>query len=164
MAAKREHRLRKSERKIGIALLQARVHVRMSQGELGRKCGAAVRTMSRWENGFRVPNAEQTLAIVRALLEIDEEAAEHVAVAAGSSLERLGLAEPPTPPSPPARVPPSKEAIELAMYGAAEEIDVPPARLRAPLVKLFAKLAALGATWEEASSAITPPARAKSSR
>jgi DNA-binding transcriptional regulator YiaG len=49
MAAKREQRLRKSQRKIGIALMQARRQIRMSQGELGRQCGVALRTMSRWE-------------------------------------------------------------------------------------------------------------------
>jgi transcriptional regulator with XRE-family HTH domain len=154
----------KALRGVGKAILKARGALRLHQSELGAQAGVSFRTIARWENGYRVPTEKQLDALLRAVIPYDEELAETIAAAAGASLVSLGLVTPPPPP-PPARVPPSKESVEHAVFLAAEEIDVAPARMRMPMAKLLRRLDALGATWEEAAALIAPaPAATKKRR
>jgi hypothetical protein len=47
---------------------------------------------------------------------------------------------------------PRRDAVEVVMYVAAEEMEIPARRMRAPLTKLFARLEQLGVTYAEASA------------
>jgi len=137
-------------------LAEVRLAHRLYQSEIAERAGVSTRTFMRWENG-RPPPAKRVPALLRAVASFDEGGAERLAAALGTSLRAHEIAAAPTAPVPSAPPPASQEAIEHALFVAAEEMDIPAARARAPLAKLFRQLAALRVDWERAAAAIAPP-------
>jgi DNA-binding transcriptional regulator YiaG len=164
----------------GIALQRIRHEYELGQTEMAKMFEVSVRTLQRWELGHRPPTRLQLTTVVAALLREDNRIdAESVAAMYGASLEALGFApaarteaEPapaPLPPAPPApRVVPPREAIELSLYMAADELEMRAATLRAPFVCFLKRLGAV--TCAEAAAVLAPvpaavatPARGKKS-
>lgn len=149
----------RKHRNEGLALQLLRDSYKISQGDMAAKLGVSLRTMQRWELGHRLPTREQLTRIAGAIMRDDRDRAEDLAAGFGTSLEILGFepaaSDDTTPPPPPPATPP-REAIELALYVAAEQLDVRPSAARAPFVAFLNKLGALGVSCAEAARVLAP--------
>jgi len=146
-------------RALGVEIVKMRGRHRLSQRELAADLGVSSRTLLRWENGYALPTKGQLTTLVAYLAQLDEDDAEHVAATYGTSLDLLGIVRasdaPAGAPSPsPVTPEPPREAAELALYVAADELGMRPARLRAPVVTMLRTLGALGLTCEKACAMI----------
>jgi hypothetical protein len=109
------------------------------------------RAVYRWEAGRALPRPRQRSRLVTALAQYDARAAESLAHAFAAHAS--GLAElPPAPPPPP---PPSPQQLELAVFAMADELDLPPRRLRRALTQLFARARAAGYQLADAERDLT---------
>jgi transcriptional regulator with XRE-family HTH domain len=157
----------KTHRKLGIEIIRTRARHRLAQHELASRCNVSARTLLRWENGYALPTREQLKALVGAFAALDPDDAAHVADTYGTSLDHLGIVTEEPEPDPVAAPPPvahpslprpPREAAELALYVAADALELRAARLRAPIVTFLRTLGALGLTCEQACAMISPPA------
>jgi transcriptional regulator with XRE-family HTH domain len=133
------------------AIRSARLSVRLTQEALGARVGVKSRAVYRWEAGRALPRPRQRSRLVTALAQYDARAAESLAHAFAAHAS--GLAElPPAPPPPP---PPSPQQLELAVFAMADELDLPPRRLRRALTQLFARARAAGYQLADAERDLT---------
>ena len=131
------------------ALRYARAQLRLHQGELGAIAGFSRRTVVRWELGATVPAGDNLARLVRSLHLRDPALAARVATAAGSSLERLGVAALPAGASGSAgQRSPTRDAFDLAVHAAAEAMDASPRAVRPGVVAALGRLAGLGVSLE----------------
>ena len=150
----------------GRELAQLRGRFELGQRDFASLAQVSVRTLQRWELGHRVPSESQLTTLLAVLLPIDADEAEHIASTYGTSLEFHGLQPPPSEPiAPPTEVippappppppPPPREAIELSLYMAADDLEMRPARLREPIVGFLRRLGPLGVTCEQAAEILS---------
>ena len=82
-------------------LVRARMKLGHTQQEMADAVGSSLRTVSRWEGKQAHPSAAQLHTIAALLHPLDANLAHDAAVAAGTTLEALGIVKPPPPPAPP---------------------------------------------------------------
>jgi transcriptional regulator with XRE-family HTH domain len=134
------------------AIRDARLSLRLTQDQLGMRLGLKGRAVYRWERGVSAPTRRHQRALLTAVQAIDPSlAAKLQAELVSSARQAQGLGPPaPAPPPPVPAKPTGPVALELAVFAAADELDLTPRRLRAALVKLCARLMEGGFSLESA--------------
>jgi transcriptional regulator with XRE-family HTH domain len=133
------------------AIRDARLTVRLTQQQLGARIGLKGRAIYRWERDDNAPRRRHRRALVTMIQAIDPAAASRLqAVFESHERNRKGVVLPePAPPPTPAE-PTGAVALELAIFAMADELDLPPRRLRAALAKLLARVAEAGFSLDSA--------------
>jgi transcriptional regulator with XRE-family HTH domain len=120
------------------AIRNARVAVGWTQEALAARLRVKARAISRWEIDRSVPKSRRRAALVATISEVNPQAGAALASAFASAAKQRGrlvvVAASPPPATSPAPLDP-KLAFELALFALAEELDVPPGRLRTGLVR-----------------------------
>jgi transcriptional regulator with XRE-family HTH domain len=112
----------------------ARRSAGLTQEQLGRRVGLKGRAVFRWERDQAVPSKKNRAALVTALRAVNPEIA--------ARLEQVivpGANQPATPPPPPVD---EGAVIEHAVFTMADELDLPPRRVRHALRRLVKRLRA----------------------
>jgi transcriptional regulator with XRE-family HTH domain len=133
------------------AIRDARLTLRLTQEQLGKRLGLKGRAIYRWERDDSAPRRYHRRQLVTAIEAIDPGVATTLR-AAIESHERnpRGIVVVAPPPAPAPAQPTGAVALELAIFAMADELDLPPRRLRAALVKLLARLAEAGFSLDSA--------------
>jgi transcriptional regulator with XRE-family HTH domain len=133
------------------AIRDARLTVRLTQQQLGARIGLKGRAIYRWERDDSAPRRRHRRALVTMIQALDPAAASTLqAVFESHERKRKGVVvAAPAPPPAPAQ-PTGAVALELAIFALADELDLAPRRLRAALVKLFARLTEAGFSLDSA--------------
>jgi transcriptional regulator with XRE-family HTH domain len=139
----------KRRKDAGDEIRGARRNVRLAQTALANDCNVSSRTLLRWENGYSQPTKAQLADLVRALGKFDRNEAARVAAAYGTSADLLGVA------TGAAGSTKSREVAELALYIAADELEIRAARFRATIVAFLKTLGAQGLTCTQACEMIS---------
>lgn len=121
--------------KLAQSILWARRSVGLTQEQLGRRVGLKGRAVFRWERDQAVPSKKNRAALVTALRAVNPEIAARLEQAIAMDGQQ---------PVAPAPAPPVDEvaAIELAVFTMADELDLPPRRVRHALRRLVSRLRA----------------------
>ncbi len=138
----------------------------LTQGGLGDLLGVSKRTISRLFSGQSHLGVDHFATLARAVHAHDEYLAAKLASAAGSSLEGLGLAPPPSPPppEPPVRSPPVRPfppivlMLDSILYAAKEASARTSGDVKEVLRAAFERTEGLGVSVEEVNSVLNPPA------
>jgi len=120
------------------AIRNARAAVGLTQEALAARLRLKARAISRWEGDRSVPKRRRRAALVATISEVNPEAGAALASAFASATTQRGRLVVLGASPPPAAAPPpldAKLAFELALFALAEELDVPPGRLRSGLVR-----------------------------
>ena len=127
-------------------LREARDALDLEQQALADALGVTARTLSRWEHGLAIPQRGARPGIVAELARLDPAVAAKVADALGvegpASTARRDDA-------------PSVEALDAAVYLAADTLGVAAAPLRPVLARFLLHLAASGITPDDARARLT---------
>jgi hypothetical protein len=123
----------------------------LGQEGVGKIMGVSGRTIQRWGSGSGLrlirPHAE---SLARAVYPKDAELAAHIAAAAGTTLQELGIAS--VPPGPRAG-----HLVDSLVCAAAEAMDVLPRLVRPGLLAAFARALEMGLTVEMVHAALAGP-------
>ena len=138
------------------AIRQARVAIGLTQEALGRRLRLNARAISRWEIDRSVPKGRRRAALVATISEVNREAGAALANAFADAARLRGRPVVVSAPQPPTSPPPLdvKLAFELALFALAEELDVPPGRLRNGLVRWQKRCREANVSWETAQQQI----------
>ncbi len=135
--------------KLAHAIYEARRAARLTQAELAMRLGLKARAVGRWELGQSAPRKRHRAPLVATIRIHDAAAADQLAKAL--------VGDPPkrAPAVPPAPAPPDPDTVlELAVLRLADELDLPPRRVRGPLVRLLGRVAGAGFNVESARARI----------
>jgi transcriptional regulator with XRE-family HTH domain len=126
--------------KFGQSIRGARRAAGLTQAQLGMRVGLKGRAISRWDRDDNTPTRRNRKALVTAINAVNQDAGAKLAAAIASD-------EPPTKtaaavPAAQPIVPPISGAVlfEHAIFGMADELDLPPRRIRGALVRLLKRL------------------------
>jgi hypothetical protein len=129
-------------------LHKAQMALQLSQGELGTRLGASVRTGQRWAVGLSTPIAPHFHRLAREIFPLDRALAAEAAAHGGTTLVELGLVPPPPPPPSPDRI------VDSVVCAAAEAIDVMPGAVRPALLAAFTRAREIGLTMDVMEAAL----------
>ena len=136
----------------------------MSQAEFGPALGWSHRTAVRWDRGRAVPPEDSLHKLASLLAPVDRDLAAEVAVAAGETLESLGLAPKPVVPPVVEKAGPrvtNGDLTDAVVCSVSDASDLPPRALRPLLHAAFARARALGLTVEQVEEALRARVEAK---
>jgi hypothetical protein len=149
-----------------VLLQRAQLALHTTQGGLGVIAGTSIRTGQRWAVGQTVPAPFLLCDLAAKVHPVDPALAADIAAAGGSSLEALGLVEPPTPPPAPALPPteatfspPRDRVVDSIVCAAADAMDMLPRQIRPALLAAFTRARELGIAIEDVESALAAPGR-----
>jgi len=136
-----------------------------SQGELGEQLGSSARSGQRWERGEAIPSPGQIQQLARLVYPHDASLAAEIAAAGGSSLETLGLVQPPSPPpvaAPPAAAPAPpppdpKYLVDTVVCAAAEAMQMMPEQIRPALRAAFRRARLAGLSVDDCDRGLSGP-------
>jgi transcriptional regulator with XRE-family HTH domain len=135
------------------AIRNARMAVGLTQVELGARLGLKGRAVYRWERDASAPTKRHRRELVKAIQEVNPQAATTLEAVIGSPRKNVGTsaktATDTLTPMAQAVIEPVS-AFESAIYQAADQLDVPARQLRAALVPVFASLQQANLTFETA--------------
>lgn len=120
------------------AIRTARVAVGLTQEALAARLRLKARAVSRWEIDRSIPTRRRRAQLVAIISEVNQEAGAALAAVFASVVRQRGRYVVVAPAPVAAASPPAidaKLAFELALFALAEELDVPPRRLRGALVR-----------------------------
>ncbi|HLK38761.1 MAG TPA: helix-turn-helix transcriptional regulator [Polyangiaceae bacterium] len=140
-------------------LSRARSALGSTQRELGDALGASQRTVARWEAGRSSPTIDGVRQLAALVYPHDKPLAEEIAAAASSTLEGLGLVEPPAPLAPPPL--PAWIIVDAVVCSAADALKVAPEVVRPALLAAFRRARELRLSFEQVEEALAPPARVR---
>ena len=129
------------------AILNARRAVGLTQEQLGRRIGLQGRAVYRWERDDIVPSKRNQRALVTAINAVNQEVAAKLAAALSGQGQGAEPAPAPVPVPPPLSAP---VVLELAVFGMADELDLPARRIRGSLARLLKRLRESNLTLEVA--------------
>ncbi|HYQ17660.1 MAG TPA: hypothetical protein VEQ58_17930 [Polyangiaceae bacterium] len=136
------------------AIRAARVASGLTQEQLGRSVGLAGRAVYRWECDHSAPRRRHRRGLVNAISAANPAAAAALAAAFANDTKqaRRAAAAAAQLAALPAAPPPvdTRLVLQLAVFALADELDVPPRRLRGALVKLLARLLDAGIALDTA--------------
>ena len=136
---------------LAVAIRKSRRAAGLTQEQLGRRLGLRGRAVYRWERGDSVPSQRNRKALVIALDAVHRDAAAQLAaVIAREAAPRKGTPAVVAAPAPAAPELSAPVALELAIFNMADELDLPPRRIRGPLVRLLKRLRAANFTLDTA--------------
>lgn len=130
------------------AIRDARLAIGLTQEELARRLGLKGRAVYRWERDDSAPRRRHRAALIAAVNAVNQSAgATLAAVIGGVAKGRRGVAvvAPAAAPAPPSD---TKLVVELAIFGFADELDLPPRRVRIGLGRLLKRLRETNVTLE----------------
>lgn len=150
--------------KLSQAIWNARRQTHLTQASLGQRVGVKASTILRWEAGRSRPPARRRPALVSAITALDANAGARLLAALNAD---AGLAAPEPPPrvarvdaaiaapagpatSPAASPPAARSTLELLVYRMADELDLPPRRMRGALTRWLRSVRAAGLSFEQA--------------
>lgn len=136
------------------AIREARHAARLTQEDLGRQLGLRGRAVHRWERGTSVPRRTLRSALIRVIQARSQPAAAALAAAFDNHIARTKGWLPPAPALPAPTKPSDPVALQLAIFAAADELDLAPGRLRAAMARLFVRVADAGYSLEAARRAL----------
>lgn len=140
----------------------------LTYAQLGQALGVSAKTVQRVVAGRSHPMPYHFHTLAAIVHPSDRDLAVRLAAAGGTTLEALGIQQPPRPPAPPrvepprptpARPPLSLEHAETVLCAAADTMDVSPRAIRPALAAAFTRAAALGYTVEELARVFGAPGR-----
>jgi transcriptional regulator with XRE-family HTH domain len=132
------------------AIREARLTLRFTQEALGARVGVKSRAVYRWEAARAVPRPDQRRRLVTELARLDGRVAD--ALARAFAAHACGLSELPAQPAP--TPPPDPQQLELAVFALADELDLPPRRLRRGLTQFLTRVLAAHYQLEGAQRAL----------
>jgi transcriptional regulator with XRE-family HTH domain len=139
--------------------LQARQLLLLGQRGLGEALGLSRRTIQRWDHGQSSPYAGHLAKLAALVHPRDASLAEEIAQAAGTTLEKLGLAAPAPAgaagPSPVGQPPPPSYLTDTVVCAAAEALDAPPPAVRPVLLAAFRRARVVGLRVEDVEAALS---------
>jgi transcriptional regulator with XRE-family HTH domain len=122
---------------LGPAIREARRAAGLTQEQLGRRLGLEGRAIYRWERSESAPTKRHRSALVTAIQAVNQGAAAKLATA----MMNAGVTNVPAIAQPPSPTPvENTTALELAVFAMADELDLPPRRIRGSLVRLCQRL------------------------
>ncbi len=123
--------------------------------ELGQVVGVSRRTIVR--RGRHGLNANEKIALAKAVLPHDRAVSAELAIEAGTSHEALGWLPPPAPvvvpPSPP---PPDPRLVDGVLCATAEALNLSPGVVRPALLIAMQRMRELGLDLDTVEAALTP--------
>jgi transcriptional regulator with XRE-family HTH domain len=129
------------------AIRDARLAIGLTQEELARRLGLKGRAVYRWERDDSAPRRRHRAALIAAVNAVNQSAGATLAAAISSvSKGRRGGATVAAASAPPPSD--TKLAVELAIFGFADELDLPPRRVRLCLGRLLKRLRETNVTLE----------------
>lgn len=132
--------------KLAQSIRTARIAAGLTQKQLGMRLGLKGRAVYRWERDDSAPTKRNQRALVTAIRAVNMQAASALAAAITTG----GAPPPPAPVAAPPAAPTGPVALELAIFHAADELDLPPRRIRGALARLLKRMRAAGFTLETA--------------
>jgi transcriptional regulator with XRE-family HTH domain len=120
----------------------------LTQTELGLRLGLKGRAIYRWERDDSAPTRRHHRALVAALHGLDAQLISDLTSALGSSKRNARSAPVPAAPVLQAPAISPATAFELCLFRLADELDVPPRRVRAPLSRFLQRTRAAKLTLE----------------
>lgn len=130
--------------KLGLAIREARRAAGLSQHQLGLRLGLKGRAISRWERSDNTPTKRNLTALLTAVGAVNQAAASSLAVAMGRDQQAPAVA---SAVAAPANIEPA--TLELAVFSMADELDLPPRRIRGALARLLKRLQIANLSLEE---------------
>jgi transcriptional regulator with XRE-family HTH domain len=122
------------------AIRDARLAAGLTQEQLGRRLGLKGRAIYRWERDENGPTKRNRAALIAAINAVNRQAAAKLAVAIEGEGGDGAVATAAPAPQPAAPAISAPVALELALLGMADELDLPPRRVRGSLVRLLKRL------------------------
>jgi transcriptional regulator with XRE-family HTH domain len=132
---------------MGPLVRSARRSAGLTQTALAKRLGLKPRTISRWERASSAPNQRHLRELANAI--------EAVRPGAAAALQAtLAAGRPTAAPAAPAPAEPVRypAGLEYAVLRMADELDLPPRRVRRPLVRLLQRAAECGFDLETAKA------------
>src|SRR5690606_24905230 len=132
------------------AILAARRATGLTQQQLAARLGLKAHAIGRWEKGQSTPHKRNQRALVLTIRERHPAAADELAAALRGHSPEAGVEpKPPTPPPPDPSV-----LLQLAVFRMADELDMPPRRVRGPLMRLLRRVRAAELSIDDAAARI----------
>ena len=127
------------QKRLGQAIRKARLAASLTQAELGQKLGLQGHTVHRWETNQSAPTPRHESEMVMKVHNVDAATALQVVFDAARSKAAPEVAAQVTkqPAPPPIQ---ASGTFELAVFGLADDLDLPPRRVRRPLLRLVERL------------------------
>jgi transcriptional regulator with XRE-family HTH domain len=122
---------------VPVLLVLAQQALGFTQGDLGDLLGVSRRTISRWVLGGTVLSDDQVSTLARAVYPANASLATQIAANGGTTLERLGIVQPPKPIEPPKPPPPPPRLVDVVVCAAAEALDASPRTVRPAVIAAF---------------------------
>lgn len=155
--------------RLGQAIRAARLESRQTQQELGKRLGVKASAVQRWEAGRSKPPPRKRRALPAAIAALNAKAGARLQAmleadagivapaGAATTTAAMGVAMAAAPPQPhaatglPGPSPPAAErsALELLVYRMADDLDLPPRRMRGALTRLLRSVRANGLSLEQ---------------
>jgi transcriptional regulator with XRE-family HTH domain len=136
--------------KLGQSIRSARRAAGFTQLQLGMRLGLKGRAVYRWENNGSAPTKRHQREMLAVIGAVNSGAASTLAAAFATVRQGTALAKPEPAAAPAVAAPNPLEAFELAIFRLADDLDLPPRRLRRPLARLCERLRAANFTLEAA--------------
>jgi len=136
--------------KLARAVHDARVACGLTQDQLAQYLRLKARAVSRWELARAAPTKANRRAIVATLKMLNPT----VGAQFEESLVELYQKPEATPAPPPVPPPDPRVSFELAIFAMADELDLPPRRIRGALVRLLKRLQNTGYSLETAEKQV----------
>ena len=134
------------------AIRAARRAAGLTQEDLGRRIGVKARAVSQWEIGKAKPPPRRARELVAAIEVRSPGHAATLRALLGKTVGAPAAQEPSAPPPPdPQQI---ASEVEQAIYRAADELDLPPRRVRGAIGRVLRRLAAANISLEAAKARI----------
>lgn len=131
--------------KLGSAIRNARTAAGLTQKQLGQRIGVEGHAVHRWEKNESAPTQRHQRELVSAI-QVRNPAAAATLLAAFSPEQRKATPEAAAQAAPTAIS--QSDALALAVFRLADELDLPTRRLRRPLARFLVRLREAGLTLE----------------
>jgi transcriptional regulator with XRE-family HTH domain len=122
---------------VSVLLTLAQQAMGLTQEELGELLGVSRRSISRWVSEGTDLSENQVSTLARAVYPANPSLATKIAVSGGSTLEGLGIVQPPKPIEPPRPPPAPPRLVDVVVCAAAEALDASPRTVRRAVLAAF---------------------------
>lgn len=137
---------------LALALREARKQVNLTQPELGKKIGLKGRAIYRWERGDSKPSALNRRMLLNAIGPVNQAAAAKLSEAFDVfDKSSTGEAPPSAPPAPAVvSVAVPRALLEQGVFAMADELDLPPRRVRGALSRWLRRVGEVNPAFDAA--------------
>ncbi|HEY5957761.1 MAG TPA: helix-turn-helix transcriptional regulator [Polyangiaceae bacterium] len=146
------------EKRLGPAIRKARRETNLTQAQLGKRLGIEAQTVHRWEINKAAPTPRHEREMVKVIATYSADAAAALQAVFDKARSKAtpvaaappGVAVPalPAAPQPASLGVGATELLQLAVFGLADDLDLPPRHVRRPLARFFESLRAAQLTFD----------------